>query len=392
VRLLAVCDGPPTLDPRFGDGATLISAQLLRRLPSDIEIDLVYFADRPAGPPHALVERCANVTSLPLASTLAGIATTLPVATRLRFTREARRVVASSARRADVTYLHGLGTFPFARVVPGPVVVHEVDPWSLYWRERAQRARLHRRLYGPRLYDLWRASRALALERSTAERASSYLVVSDPDASALRELVGHEIRALPNGVEPGPLAPQPEDARPASRDGERGLIGSVGTLDYAPNVDAVVTLARDVLPRVRRQVPEARLLLAGRRPTQVVKSLAGPGVEIAADVRNIAVAYQRPSVLAYPGTYGRGMKNTVMEALAYGRPVVASPSAARGIAAGPHISIVRDVASMSGEIARLLEDTEARRAMREAAVAYAASLPTWDDVSARFAQILHDAT
>ena len=382
MRIVAVCESPPTLDPRFGDGSTLISAHLLRRLPNDVELDLVYFADRPARPPDALLDRCSSVTSLSLAPALLGWTSHLPRAARLRATREAQNIVAALARRADVTYLHGLEVFPLALVVRGPLVVHEVDPWSLYWRERSAHAHGLRRVY-----DRTQARRAFTLEQAIAAQASRYLLVSAEDADVLGRLVGRPIDVLSNGIDRGPLQPRAE----GDHDGEPFTIGFVGTLDYAPNVEAVKTLANEILPAVRRYVPSARLFVAGRRPTAEITALAGKRVQVVGDVADIGAAFRRPSVLVYPGSFGRGKKNTVLEALVAGRPVVASRSAARGVTPGPHIVLADDVDTTVSALVHLLTDADARGALRHAATDFADALPGWTEVAGRFDEILRAA-
>ena len=47
----------------------------------------------------------------------------------------------------------------------------------------------------------------------------------------------------------------------------------VGSLDYPPNVEALTDLVRVVMPTIREQVPEARLLVAGRRPVAPLRAL-----------------------------------------------------------------------------------------------------------------------
>lgn len=383
MRLLAVCESPPNVDARFGDGSTLISAELLGRLPADVEIDLVYFDDRPVQPPHALLERCRRVSVVPLATLTSGLVGSLPRGTRRRRTHEARRVVSSAARRADVVYLHSLHTFAFATEVGRPVVVHEVDPWSLYWRERSAR----RRGVG-HVYDIAQAARAEKLERATAGVASRYLLVSPDDACALGRSLARSVDVLPNGVACARLGFS-DAAR--IQDAEPDLIGFVGSLDYAPNIEAAIMLARDVLPRVAAEVPGVRLLLAGRHPTEEIRRLASDRIEVAADVPDIRDAYARPSVLVYPGTFGRGRKNTVVEALAARRPVVASTSAARCVERGDHIVVANGAEAVASETIRLLTDAEARGFMSGAAATYAASLPSWTEVAERFAQMLREA-
>jgi glycosyltransferase involved in cell wall biosynthesis len=388
VRLLAICESPPTSDPRYGNGSTLISARVLPLLPPDIEIHLAYFADRPAPPDPPVLARAASVHRLPLTGPAAGVLTTpftrLPRATRAR--AGARGALVRLATRCDAAYVHGLhafGVLPLGRL---PVVVHEIDPWSDYWADRAgtRRGRLGLGVWRA-WYDRLQAARARRLEARTSATASAYVVVNPQDANALSARLGREVAAVPNGV---------AFAGAPSRNGslvEPALVGFVGTLDYPPNVEAVTRLARRVFPLVRRQVPAARLVIAGRRPTQEVLALVGDGVAVLPDVPDVQDVFARLAVAAYVGRTGRGTKNTLVEALALGCPVVCSPESARGVVPGPHLLQAGDDTGVAGQITRLLLD-RAARALAEAEVrAFAGRMQTWPEVAQRYAELIKEA-
>jgi len=54
MKVLAVCESPPTTDSTYGNGSTLITARLLPALPPFIELHVAYFEDRPACPDAAV--------------------------------------------------------------------------------------------------------------------------------------------------------------------------------------------------------------------------------------------------------------------------------------------------------------------------------------------------
>jgi glycosyltransferase involved in cell wall biosynthesis len=391
VKLLAICESPPTSDPEHGNGSTLISARVLPLLPPDIELQLAYFADRPVPPDAAVLARAASVHQLPLSNSTVGLLGTpfsrLPRATKLR--AGARAALLRLADGCDAAYVHGFHAFGVLPLDQLPVVAHEIDPWSDYWAERA-RTRRGDRFSWPlgslhAWYDRLQAARAGRLEVSTAAAASAYVVVNPQDAAVLAERLGRDVAAVPNGVAFAGMAP---------RDGsqvEEMLVGFVGTLDYAPNVEAVTRLARRVFPLVRRQVPAARLTLAGRRPTREVLALVGNGVTVLPDVPDVQDVFARLAVVAYVGRTGRGTKNTLAEALALGCPVVSSRESARGVAPGPHLLQAEDDAALAEQIVRLLLDPAVRTATEEAVRAFAGRMQTWPEVAGRYAELIKEA-
>ncbi|SFK92146.1 glycosyltransferase family 4 protein [Geodermatophilus ruber] len=381
MRLFVVAESPPTTDPVGGNGSTMITAEVLARLPDDIDLHLVYFADRPQPPDARVLARASRVTRLPVragrTALLTQPVTRLPRATWQR--SGANAAIVREAAAHDVTYLHGLHTFAPLADLTGPVVVNEVDPWSDYWTERASEGR------GPSAwYDRLQARRARRLEALAAERAAAVVVVSPTDAARLRSRHGGTVVALPNGT-----------SRPgAGRGGaapEPGTIAFVGTLDYPPNVEAVTRLVRDVLPRVRPQVPGVRVLLAGRRPAEDVLALAGPDVEVLGDVPDVADVFARAQLAVYPGRTGRGTKNTVGEAVGAGCPVVASVESARGHELGAHLRVGATDEELAAAVSELLGDPQALRRAREACAEASSVLFGWDEVAARYVQLFRAA-
>ncbi|TFI58193.1 TIGR03087 family PEP-CTERM/XrtA system glycosyltransferase [Sphingomonas parva] len=218
------------------------------------------------------------------------------------------------------------------------------------------------------------ARRLAAFERATAARASASLFVSDAEAALFRSRVDlrhGDVRALHNGVDLDfydPAAAVPAAPRP---DGP--LIVFTGQMDYAPNVDAVGWFAEEVLPAV----PGATFAIVGRNPTPAVQRLAEPGrIEVTGAVPDTRSWLVSADLVVAPLRIARGVQNKVLEAMAMGRPVVASPAAFEGIDAAPgrDLIVAESAAEQAREIRLLLADpvraatiaAAARRRMEDA--------------------------
>ena len=131
--------------------------------------------------------------------------------------------------------------------------------------------------------------------------------------------------AIPNGVDL-------EYFRPAgAATGEAGCV-FVGALDYRPNVDAACWFCQEAWPEIHRRRPETRLRLVGRRPTAAVRRLAAiPGVEVVGQVPDVRPYLSSAAVAVNPLRIARGLQNKVLEAMAMGKAVVASPQALAGL-------------------------------------------------------------
>ena len=192
-------------------------------------------------------------------------------------------------------------------------------------------------------------ARALrGLERRAAA-ADVVAVVSDVDRRALTDVVAHpRVVVVPNAwEEPAPLPPA-----------EGPVASFVALLSWGPNVDAAVWFCRTVWPRVVERLPDARLQLVGRNPTRAVQELAGPSVEVTGTVPDLAPWYARTRVCVAPLLAGGGSRLKILEALAAGRPVVATTIGAEGLEdlIGRGVVVEDDPDRMAATLAELLSD------------------------------------
>jgi glycosyltransferase involved in cell wall biosynthesis len=246
--------------------------------------------------------------------------------------------------RPDVVHAFGWGTAGLWRHVGDVPVVHvAVDAWHLN--------AANRRLPGwRRLVDDGEPQRIRDHERRHYPRLASVVVVSPTDAERLRELVPEaHVEVVANGVDAGDDATPPPGAP---------VLGFHGSFEARHNVDAARVLVEQVLPRVREQVSDARVLLVGRSPGSEVRALVGDAVELRADVPDVRRALDDMTVYVAPLISGWGLKNKVLEAMAAARPVVTTPLGSAGIGAGAGVVEVADAAAAADAVVGLLADRE----------------------------------
>jgi glycosyltransferase involved in cell wall biosynthesis len=199
--------------------------------------------------------------------------------------------------------------------------------------------------------------------------------VTEADADLVRAIApGAAVEVIPNGVDA-----EPEPELPAA---DRPVLGFHGVFDSQANVDAAVSLVEQILPRVRATVPEVSALLVGRRPPREIRRLAGDRVELRADVPDIRAALSDMTVHVDWMTSGAGIKNKVLEAMAAGRPVVASPAGAQGIGAGAGLAVVSDLVTAAAEVVGLLTDPDRLLATGSAARARVVADFSWESNAA----------
>lgn len=224
-------------------------------------------------------------------------------------------------------------------------------------------------------------------EMALCRRFERVLVVSPRDAEAL----GNPTNVI---VNPGGVDLPSESLSVVRRQPRRILLG--GNLGYFPNVDAAAWFARDILPLVRRFVPDAHLVVAGARPARRVRALRrlGSHIEVLGYVPSMAAEIRASAVAVAPIRAGSGQSNKVLEAMAAGTPVVATPQALAGVAAqdGQHLLVGRDAAEFADQIVRLLREPALGESLSRRALALVAERYTWDASLTQLERIYEEAT
>jgi sugar transferase (PEP-CTERM/EpsH1 system associated) len=110
------------------------------------------------------------------------------------------------------------------------------------------------------------------------------------------------------------------------------VVGTLGSMSYAPNVRAVNWFAQHVWPVVKCSRPQARWLVVGSRPRRSVRRWhQPPDVTVTGFVPDVRPYLRQMRVFAVPVTGDVGVQTKLIEAMAAGKPAVVTPDAAAGI-------------------------------------------------------------
>lgn len=238
-------------------------------------------------------------------------------------------------------------------------VLDMVDLDSRKWADYAATAHQPmKRIYATEAVRLRR------IELAKRDFFDAITLVSDAELQAYRDLGGTHPGAMSvtNGVDLDYFRPQhPGDSR---------TVIFVGVLDYPPNVEAVTWFADEVLPRLRKKIPRARLKLVGRDPSPAVRKLGERrGVRLVGPVDDVRPHLLKAAAVVAPLRFAPGVQNKVLEAMACGKAVVCSPGAAEGIDADPgrHLLVAESPRDYMKHLARLLSDQRVRDRVGDAA-------------------------
>ncbi len=286
--------------------------------------------------------------------------------------------------RPDVVEIHLQAMAQYVTAVERlgfPRILVDYDPGSA-WADELRRATGGPRGLARRLeVAAWRR-----YERATRPRFTAIVVFAERDLAAVRPTAaGAAVTRIPLAVEVPARPLDPEGADPPT-------VLFVGSFGHPPNVDGARWLAGTIFPRVTARVPEARLELVGQAPGAEVRALAGGAVSVHASVPDVTPYLDRAAVVVAPIRIGGSMRGKVLEALAAGKALVATPRAAEGVEAvdGDHLVVADGEDELVEAVVGLLLDRARRRRLGESARRWAESNLGWQDGVAAFEK-LYDA-
>lgn len=211
-------------------------------------------------------------------------------------------------------------------------------------------------------YSLVQWMKLARYEQQLLHRYHDIVTVSEEDRHALLRLQPRaRISIVPNGVDTGYFKPA---FAPETRHSGNTLVFT-GTLDFRPNVDAVVWFVEQVLPLIQAQQPEVRFLIVGRSPAPAVQALHnGISVIVYPDVPDVRPFIETASVYVIPLRMGGGVRLKLLEALAMRTAVVTSTMGAEGVpelSNGKHVLLADRPDAFAAATLQLLTDTALRQ-------------------------------
>jgi polysaccharide biosynthesis protein PslH len=228
--------------------------------------------------------------------------------------------------------------------------------------------------------------RLLRYERHIAGTFTHSLVCAPRESDDFRRLIPEaEVECLPNGVDLDYFQPQPDvDRVPNS-------LVFTGVMNYRPNIDGVTWFCRDVLPRIREQVPDVTFTICGSSPDRSVRALTNePGVTVTGAVDDVRRYLAKSTVAVVPLRIARGIQNKLLEAMAMGLPTVATQAARAGIdaQAGRDLLVADDATEFAAAVVKLLSDHTTRQMISRSGRAAVEAGYRWDHTLNRLDDIV----
>lgn len=238
------------------------------------------------------------------------------------------------------------------------------------------------------IYSSIQTRKLRGFERRMCERADRVIAVSNADAAAIQQLdPSVRVQVIPNGVDTEYYRREnvtPIDLPPHS-------MVFTGTMDFRPNVDAVLWFACEVLPLVKRSVPDVHFVIVGQRPHGRLDVLRDEtSITITGDVEDTRPYIAAASVVVIPLRMGSGTRLKVLEAFSMEAPIVSTTLGAEGfsIEHNRELLLADDPAGFAQSIVELIQQPERSRSLGQAGRALAIDHYEWRKIVPMFEEYI----
>ncbi len=378
--------------------------QLIRHLArAGHQITLIYYdtADKVA-PSNELVNVCDQIYSFPLTkiqalgNSLAALPTRQPIQLRYGFQpqmfQKIRSLVLDQENPFDIIHFEHIRSVIYALQIMRD---HTNLKRTLIWDSVdsithlfTQAAKQHPRWLA-RQFMKEETRRTANFEPEAASKFKRVLVTSSKDQQVFVKLqsdrgLEDNISVLPNGVDLDYFLPNTAVER------QPNTLVISGKMSYHANERMVVRFVEEILPLIWKELPETKLWVVGQNPSsRVVEFGHDDRITISGWVQDIRPYLQGAAIAMAPLTYGAGIQNKILEAMACETPVIASSIATQALQTRNKENIlVADENEAIAEMAiSLLGDNSRQRQIGIAGRKYVEHYHSWMGIARQLEEI-----
>lgn len=326
---------------------------------------------------------CTSVDLIPLPklrsymNCIWALPTFVPLRVAYYHSREFSEHIRYVIRKRSIDVVHGelVKVLPALRAVQAqeniPLLYDSVDCISSYLQQQWGAARnLLQKIF---VYTELQKMRYY--ERQSLKKLDQVVITSSHDRDNLIALGGElkHIQVVPNGVDT-------EYFTPSTIPREVDSLVFCAKLDYYPNSQSILNFCREVLPLIWQHRPQVRLTIVGNNPPRSVIDLSTDRrITITGYVPDIRPYLANASVALSPLLIATGMQNKVLEALAMGAPIVATPISCRSLQVknDTHLLMAEGAQAYADAVLKLLEDTQLAQNLGSAGRQYVEQYHSW---------------
>jgi len=287
---------------------------------------------------------------------------------------DSKRMRSRVAELIERTDLVQIDMLPLIRLVPADCRVPLVlDAQNVEYQLLRQRADCEPG-WVRRLFLRNQVPKLRRFERNACRRSDHVIACSPDDARELSRLEPRTpISVVPNGVDV-------ESARPAAHAvADPARLVFVGQMSWFPNRDGVQWFIAEVLPRILAVRPDAQFTLVGKTAGLNVPPQLRAQVRLAGFVDDLQPELHNSAIYVLPLRYGSGTRLKLLEAMAFGKPIVTTQIGAQGVdlVAGQEALFADDAQGFAAAVLQLIADPQLAARLGAAARAKAQARYDW---------------
>jgi len=227
--------------------------------------------------------------------------------------------------------------------------------------------------------------RLINYEREIFDYFDNKTIISIPDKNLIPHKNKEEIHVIPNGVDHSYFKPVIKE--------KTFDVVFTGNMAYPPNVDAAEFLIKDIMPKVWKNMPDIKVLLAGASPVKKVLSLRSKLVEISGWMDDIRDSYSSAKVFIAPMRIGTGLQNKLLEAMSMKIPSITTPLANDALQAkdGAEILIGADATELANQIIELLSNEKLYEIVSQNGYNFVHNNHSWENATEKLNTIINNS-
>lgn len=220
--------------------------------------------------------------------------------------------------------------------------------------------------------------RMIRFERQLWSKCDAVVTMSEKDRRHIQQYVASErVWAVPNGVDIEHFAFQPR------RNRRKKSLLFLGYFQHPPNVHALNYFLADILPGLRKRIPEVQLEVVGDSPPPNIQGRHGvDGIKVHGYVKDVRPIIADCDVMIAPIRSGGGTRLKILEAFSAGLPVVSTSLGLEGIdaKAGEHVFVGDTARDFVVAVCTLIENRHLAKSIAEKARSLVEQRYSWEVV------------
>ncbi|MCX7716612.1 MAG: glycosyltransferase family 4 protein [Endomicrobia bacterium] len=197
-------------------------------------------------------------------------------------------------------------------------------------------------------------------ELNLLKKADVLVAITQQQANFYKKYIKNKkILLIPNWVDTEYFCP--------CREVEKNSIVFTGIMDFYPNIDAVNFFCSEIIPCLKNKI-DFKFYIVGKRPSkEILKFHNSKNIIVTGEVEDIRTYLNKAEIFVSPLRTGSGLRNKILEAMACGKPIVATSCSCEGLDVedGKHLLIADTPEEFADKVLSLLTSESLKQYISE---------------------------